>query len=235
MSAIMAISGSSASRGSKDPDSRFGIRADFKVYLNQFGQAEPETGVSGWVRAHVGYAKEPDGLTLREILEKARALLELTGTRHVIGIRLGSRFVYRDSKSMREQDNREEAFAATLGSGRASDAVEVGVWSHGFTDQFEFQQDAVFRLRHSQGSPSIIITLLGIPIDLAGLPGEDHWAHFERVERVFGDRALVEQKEQESTARVQVFLREYQELLKRLFIVRQIDQRLKVDIAHSTI
>jgi len=163
MSAIVAISGSSASRGSRDPDARFGIRADLKVYLNQFGQAEPETGVSGWVRAHAGYAKEPDGLTLREILDKARELLELTGTRHVIGIRLGSRFVYRDSKSMGEQDNRGEAFAATLSSGRASDAVEVGVWSHGFTDQFEFQQDAIFKLRHSQGSPSIIITLSGHP------------------------------------------------------------------------
>jgi hypothetical protein len=235
MSAVMAISGSSASRGSRDPDARFGIRADLKVYLNQFGQAEPEVGVSGWVRAHVGYAKEPDGLTLQGIFEKAREMLELTGTRHVIGIRLGSRFVYRDSKSMGDQDNRGEAFAATLSSGRAADAVEVGVWSHGLTDQFEFQQDAVFRLRHSQGSLSIIITLLGIPIDLAGLPGEDHWAHFERVEAVFGDKALVEQKEQESTVRMQGFLQGYQELLKRLFIVRQIDQRLKVDIAHSTI
>src|SRR5580658_10064478 len=134
MSAIMAISGASSPGGRRDPDARFGIKADLKVYLNQFGQAEPETGVSGWVRAHVGYAKEPDGLALREILEKARELLELTGTRHVIGIRLGPRFVYRDSKSMGEQDNREEAFAAALSSGRAPDAVEVGVWSHGFTD-----------------------------------------------------------------------------------------------------
>jgi len=67
------------------------------------------------------------------------------------------------------------------------------------------------------------------------LPDEDHWAHFGRVEEVLGDKALVEQKEQESTVRMQGFLQGYQELLKRLFIVRQIDQRLKVDIAHSTI
>jgi hypothetical protein len=232
----MAVSAGGSPGRPLDLDDRFGIRAELKVYLNQFGQAEPGTGTSGWVRAHIGFAKEPDGLTLQQVLEKARELLELSGTRHVIGVRFGSRFVYRDSKSMGDQDNRDEAFAATLSSGRASDAIgEVGLWSHGFTDQFEFQQDAEFKLRHSPGSPSMTITLLGAPIGLTQMPGEDHQTHFARIEEVFRDKALVKQQEQESTLRMQEFLRGYQELLKRLFVVRQIDQRLKVDIAGSAI
>jgi hypothetical protein len=82
----------------------------------------------------------------------------------------------------------------------------------------------------------MIITLLGAPIGLTQMPGEDHQTHFfARIEEVFRDKALVKQKEQESTLRMQEFLRGYQELLKRLFVVRQIDQRLKVDIAGSAI
>ena len=77
-----------------------------------------------------GLAKEPDGLSVSGALEKARALTELTGTKHITGIMLDIDFVFRDSKGLEVQDNRDEAFAATLGSRKASvDVAEVGVWS----------------------------------------------------------------------------------------------------------
>jgi hypothetical protein len=79
------------------------------------------------------------------------------------------------------------------------------------------------------------IKLLGAQIELTQMPGEDHRTHFPRIEEVFTDKALVKHKEQESTVRMQEFLRGYKELLKRLFVVKQIDQQLKVDIAGSAV
>ena len=39
------------------PDEKYGIKADLKVYLNQFSGTEPPGGIMEWVEVHAGISQ----------------------------------------------------------------------------------------------------------------------------------------------------------------------------------
>ena len=110
-----------------------------------------------------------------------------------------------------------------------------GCGLNGFNNQFEFQQHIILKLKHSPNDPSIMVTLLGFPIEWTQKIDEGSWERSARVNSVLDDRAAVRSKELEVKVRMEDFLQEYQELLKHLFVTKDIKQELKIDFTRIVV
>lgn len=193
------------------------------IYLSGSRTETPHEGAAGWLANNLGlFAKQTEGYTIKEFLNRYSRFLSDTGLRNVLLTEIDYDEVYAD-RDNKDPDDLDDALAKAYehiprnDGGNKVVLATFGRTNNGLKNDLELTVEAQYYRKHGQGKPSVEVRVLGIPSVFVRQAGEEDRQYKARMKRLF--------HELRSDVRRGQFARKYENTAR--FLIRDYERHLK--------